>query len=410
LHWFLDKEERPEPWGWRAVIYKPLEQIDRADIDSLVTNQVKEGRTIEYKQALPTNSDKEKKDFLADVSSFANAAGGDLLFGVVDKRDANGKTTGQPESAPGLAGINVDMEIRRLDSMIQAGIGPRIAGVRTRPVEGFADGPVLLVRIPKSYASPHMVTFQDHSRFYSRNNGGKYPLDVIEIRSAFSLSESLPERVRRFRDERLAQIVADETPVPLQPQYARIVMHILPVAAFDTSNRIDLSSTRYSLQNLQTLGGYKAGDRYNFDGFVTYRMFTYTQLFRSGALEVVDSQMWPMTITTLNQFTFSAYEKALIEGLDGWLKYQQGLGLQTPTFVLLSLIGVKGWGLASDRPIHGRTPHQIDRDTLLLPDVLVEDYAQTAATVLRPVFDAVWQSAGWAGSPSYDQSGRWAVQ
>src|SRR5207253_9516967 len=117
---------------------------------------------------------------------------------------------------PGLPGINVDVEIRRLDSMIQAGIGPRIASVRIRHVDGFADGPVLLIRIPKSYAAPHMVTFQEHSRFYSRNNGGKYALDVGELRSAFALSESLPERIRRFRDERLVRIVAGETPLPLR--------------------------------------------------------------------------------------------------------------------------------------------------------------------------------------------------
>ncbi len=65
------------------MIPKPLDKIEKPDIDALVANAVSERRTIEYKLVLPENADSNKKEFLADVSSFANAAGGDLLFGVV---------------------------------------------------------------------------------------------------------------------------------------------------------------------------------------------------------------------------------------------------------------------------------------------------------------------------------------
>jgi hypothetical protein len=43
----------------------------------LVDNQVSEHKTIEYKEALLGNADGDKKEFLADVSSFANESGGD---------------------------------------------------------------------------------------------------------------------------------------------------------------------------------------------------------------------------------------------------------------------------------------------------------------------------------------------
>src|SRR5262249_40365809 len=162
-----------------------------------------------------------------------------------------------------------------LDSMLQAGIGPRIAGVRIRTVEGFADGPVLLIRVPKSYAAPHMVTFQEHSRFYSRNNAGKYPLDVGEIRSAFALSESLPERVRRFRNERLALIVADETPVRVGPG-PRTVLHLLPLAALDPTTQVDVAA-------VEQRGLWPVPAWFNFDGLVGYDSppgrESYAQLF-----------------------------------------------------------------------------------------------------------------------------------
>lgn len=181
------------------MISKPFDLVEKIDIDALVADEVREGRALEYKEKLPGNSDGEKTELLADVSSFANASGGYILYGVREKRDADGKPTGVPESVDGLQGINPDSEILRLESSIRTGIDPRVPRVRTKPIEGFLQGPVLVMWIPKSWSSPHMVTFKNHSRFYSRSSNGKYALDVKEIRSAFALSESLPERVRRFR-------------------------------------------------------------------------------------------------------------------------------------------------------------------------------------------------------------------
>jgi predicted HTH transcriptional regulator len=64
------------------VLNKPLEAIEENDLQALVDNQVAESKTIEYKESLPGNADGDKKEFLADVSSFANASGGDLIYGM----------------------------------------------------------------------------------------------------------------------------------------------------------------------------------------------------------------------------------------------------------------------------------------------------------------------------------------
>jgi hypothetical protein len=270
----------------------------------------------------------------------------------------------------------------------------------------------------QSYFAPHMVTFQEHSRFYSRNNSGKYPLDVTEIRSAFALSESLPERVRRFRDERLARIVADELPVPLPPKHIRFVLHVLPVTGLDLTARIDITpgvQNPHKLRPLMSSSGFDF--RFNLDGYLTFVPFsgssvsyTYTQLFRNGAIEAVEGGACEIPDKPSTSICFGCYERYLIDGLEGFLKLQQELELQPPLFVLLALIGVKGRRLTTE---HGRVwmrPHAIDHDLLVLPDVLVEDYAQSAAAVLRPIFDAVWQSAGWPCSPNYNNNGQWELQ
>ncbi|HXU29663.1 MAG TPA: ATP-binding protein [Thermoanaerobaculia bacterium] len=184
------------------ISHIPLKDITKSDLDTLA--EIKEGRHIEYKQALPSDKS-EKRDFLADVSAFANADGGDILFGVHDKR-ANGQSTGQPDFV-GLSGLNVDQEILKLQNSIRDGLEPPLR-VEIREVPGFDKGPILVVRVPQSWNSPHMI--KSTPSFYVRNNNGNNPLGVQEIREVFLRSETIEKRMREFRDERLGRILSGD--------------------------------------------------------------------------------------------------------------------------------------------------------------------------------------------------------
>ncbi len=65
---------------------KPLTEIDENDLHVLIDDKVAERKTIEYKRDLPRNSYKDRKEFLADVSSFANTVGGYLIYGIDAKQ------------------------------------------------------------------------------------------------------------------------------------------------------------------------------------------------------------------------------------------------------------------------------------------------------------------------------------
>ena len=103
------------------MINKPLEHITLNDFQSLIDNKIEEGKTIEYKEALNINSDGDKKEFLFDVSSFANASGGDLIFGISEKQ-----TTGLPENIVGIDCENIDTIILQMEGLIRDGLSPRI--------------------------------------------------------------------------------------------------------------------------------------------------------------------------------------------------------------------------------------------------------------------------------------------
>jgi hypothetical protein len=65
----------------------PLTQIDDALLESLRADRVREGRQLDYKETLPGARDDDKREFLSDVTSFANAAGGDIIYGLRERRE-----------------------------------------------------------------------------------------------------------------------------------------------------------------------------------------------------------------------------------------------------------------------------------------------------------------------------------
>jgi predicted HTH transcriptional regulator len=103
---------------------KPLESINEADLLQLIDRKESERRLIEYKQCLHGNGDGEIKEFLADVTPFANADGGDLVYGMEEDSAIPTKLTGLDIGDP-------DSAILRLESSIRDGIDPRICGVHS---------------------------------------------------------------------------------------------------------------------------------------------------------------------------------------------------------------------------------------------------------------------------------------
>jgi hypothetical protein len=104
------------------MIPRPLSAIGPEDIRSLIENEVRESRTIDYKQALYATAD--KLSLLKDVSALANTDGGDIVCGIAERLEG-GKTTGVPEKVIGLAGFNEDQETRRLDDTLRNGLARR---------------------------------------------------------------------------------------------------------------------------------------------------------------------------------------------------------------------------------------------------------------------------------------------
>ncbi|MCK4874114.1 MAG: ATP-binding protein [Phycisphaerales bacterium] len=389
------------------MINKPIDFVTADDLRALINDGVREARTIEYKRELPGSSDSNKKEYLADVSSFANAAGGDLLFGI-EAQD------GVPIGIPGLAGFNEDKERLRLESIMRDGLDPRIPGLQLKAIDGFENGPALLVRIPRSWCGPHMITFRGSSRFLSRSSAGKFQMDMAEIRSAIEGASGIPERIRRWRDDRLGRIVANEGPILLASSSC-LVLHVVPLESFASEWRYGVSDLDDRGLDFHPLGGSGWTQRFNVDGLMKFAVDgddrhtaeSYTQVFRSGRIEAVAADLLSEEKGT--RFIASVwYEETLIRATKAYLKSLNALSVQPPVVVLLSITGAKGAYMEVSARYWRQHSRAIDRDMLLFPDVLIEQYDCDVPRVLRPTFDAVWNACGFPHSPNYDEDGNWS--
>lgn len=90
------------------MLYKKLEEIEVNDLQGLIDRRVRESSQLDFKEALPASDDKGKVEFLRDVTALANTNGGDLIYGIIEEREADGTKTGIAASTPGIEHLSVD--------------------------------------------------------------------------------------------------------------------------------------------------------------------------------------------------------------------------------------------------------------------------------------------------------------
>ena len=389
------------------MIQKDINQITEEDLQRLVDNAVVEGKTIEYKQDLPDNSDSNKKEFLADVSSFANTSGGDLIYGIAEDK-------GLPLSVEGLNIENIDQLTQKLDSIIRDGIRPRIPSITIKPICLANSKLVLIIRILKSWISPHRVEYKKHHKFYSRSSNGKYQMDVEELRVSFNLSATIKEKIHLFKLDRISKINADETPIALN-EGAKTVLHLIPISSFSTLQQFDIEKIASNPLDIKPICFHYSGShRYNLEGLLfsagpSSYIDSYVQLYRNGVIEAVDGPL--LQDGNQKRIACIAFEGHLIKGVERYVDALKKLGVDPPILIFLTLLNVNEYKLETSYSMSIEDivsgSYAIDRNILFLPEVIIENYPFQPASVLKPCFDAIWQACGKAKCLDYDSEGKW---
>lgn len=385
------------------MLSRAIEDIAVADLEQLITGQVSEGRTLEYKREISSAAESKEVRLLAAVSSFANTSGGDLLIGVE-------AIDGVASELCGVEVGSLDKEILKLEQIVRDGIDPRMPKVEFRPIHLSGNRYVWLIRVPASWIAPHRV--RRNSKFYARNSAGRYELDVSELRLAFSMTETIAGRIRDFRTDRIAKIIGGLTPVPLVGE-GSMVVHVVPIQSFMTRTSIDIAVYGTGTTPLRPMGATGWNHRINLDGFVAFEsygqesVFSYTQMFRSGVAEAAFSLSSDGGKKALPSVAFEHYT---LEMVKEYLSFAEPFEIEPPFLVFLSLVGVRGCILGLNTGVFlrgGNVP--LAEDVLTLPEVVIEERNEPLHLALKPAFDMVWNAFGLARSLNYDETGNWVA-
>jgi hypothetical protein len=175
---------------------------------------------------------------------------------------------------------------------------------------------------------------------------------------------------------------------------------------FDLSRDVTRIAATANAQ-LQPISAPNWGGRYNFDGYLVSSPTTrsYVQVFRSGSIEAVDAYLLHTELPDhQKQIPSIALEKEVIGAMRRYLKAQDHMAIPMPIFAAITLLRVSNFRMSSYSPFPSPP---IDRDRLILPEVLIEGYGADIGRALQPSFDALWQACGLEKSLNYDDEGNW---
>ena len=157
-----------------------MEPWTKQRLEGLIADKIEEGPTLDYKAAAALDrSDQRKTEVTKDVSAFANAAGGTIIYGLREYADKARKHL--PESLDPIDRREYSREW--LDQVIGL-VSPRIAEVRIFPVAvGSADWEVCyVVEIPQGRTAHQARDL----RYYRRYNFESVPMADYEIRDVMN--------------------------------------------------------------------------------------------------------------------------------------------------------------------------------------------------------------------------------
>jgi len=384
---------------------KAFDKISLADLQALVDARIPEGRRLEFKRDHYGRTDEAKREFAADISAMANALGGYLIIGVEEENGIASQVVGVEERNP-------DALVRAVTESIRASIEPPLLAVRVRWVEIEVGRGALIIKVDRSWNAPHRVMVARDNRFFLRDENGKHPMGVNELRHAFLFAFEVEDRIRRFRTDRLRLLKANEGPLALDDTGPMLILHVVPQVAFTEGIQLHLD---YYGMRIRPLGASGYNSMYSLDGLVTYSgpeenfetIRAFSTLFRNGIVEAV-SKVYVFEQHARQRLALTGVEQDVISGFNNIISELEHRSVPPPYYVMISLAGVRGLSAPTNEG-RGGIPYPHRGDNVLLPEMTIDEaIAKDAPSAfLRPLFDLMWNAFGKHGSPNYDCDGKY---
>lgn len=167
---------------------------DEQDLLDLIEIGARESNVLEFKSCAALGKGKGL-EVAKDVSAFANAGGGTIVYGVIENRDTHTAERLDQGYDPN------DISELWLEQVIDSNIQQRLENVVIRPISLDQTSPgkvAYVVWVPASNRAPHMV----NHRYHKRRNFSVVEMEEDEVRDRYR-REAFPgkEIVEAWRDD-----------------------------------------------------------------------------------------------------------------------------------------------------------------------------------------------------------------
>jgi hypothetical protein len=150
---------------------------DQSDIENLIEIGAEENLHLEFKrkEALQ-KTDSYRKEISKDVSAFANAEGGILIYGISEENH-------KAKDYSFIDGNEITKEW--IENVITGKIKRRIDNVIVIPIrfDNDIEKSIYLIKIPPSNNSPHMCA---NMKFYKKQNFRNTEMEEYEVRESYN--------------------------------------------------------------------------------------------------------------------------------------------------------------------------------------------------------------------------------
>lgn len=207
------------------LTHADVNELNEERLTAFIEQKIPEGFYLDYKRQLSgNNNDTRYREFLKDVTAFANAGGGHLIIGA--QEPVEGRTAQEQ-----LVGIEYGEALAvSLEQVCNSAIDPRIPGLLIRAIPLDSGRHALIAHIPPSLSRPHMVTHGKTNSFYIRHTESSVPMSTHEIRESVIASMSAEARVVEYMEKQESDIINFE----MATRGSVFVLQAMPLISLET--------------------------------------------------------------------------------------------------------------------------------------------------------------------------------